>query len=278
MTTASLKLMVRGADSRCFLTCGAAGGRVVRFLICMLICAYSVGCGFIARELHGDASGVDQADAAVAAVTERPVYKISARTPKQLAVQSARVLPKPEFGITPEVQRELDRYMAHERSTVLRVLVRHSEQREQLKRVFEQEGVPAELLSVAAVESQFNPEAKSPAGARGMWQFMRSTARVYGLKISGKKDERTDPLLSTIAAARHLKDLFLSYNDWHLALAAYNAGIGSINRVLARTGLSEFWDLSRNGELPRETSHFVPRVIALSMIVEDPERFGFAVS
>lgn len=236
----------------------------------------SVGCGFVSS--RGLLSGVRDGngkDESVSPATERPEFALTAKGPKQLPVQSARVLPKPDFGLTPEVQRELDRYMAQDRGTVLRVLDRHSEHAEQLGKLFEDEGVPAELLSVAAVESQFNPQALSPAGARGMWQFMRSTAQVYGLKISSRKDERTDPLLSTVAAARHLRDLFLSYNDWHLALAAYNAGIGSINRVVARRGETDFWNLARNGDIPRETSRFVPRVIALSMIVSDPVRYGF---
>jgi membrane-bound lytic murein transglycosylase D len=250
--------------------------RIFALTVVLFTVISSVGCGFVSS--RGLLSGVRDGkgnDAAVSPATERPQFALAAKGPKQLPVQSARVLPKPEFGLTPEVQRELDRYMAQDRGTVLRVLDRHSEHAEQLGKLFEDEGVPAELLSVAAVESQFNPQAKSPAGARGMWQFMRSTAKVYGLKISGRKDERTDPLLSTVAAARHLKDLFHSYNDWHLALAAYNAGIGSINRVVARRGDTDFWELARNGDIPRETSRFVPRVIALSMIVSDPERYGF---
>jgi membrane-bound lytic murein transglycosylase D len=250
--------------------------RMVTLSAAMLVITSSVGCGFISsRVLPFDERDGDKGAKAVSPATEPRNFTVSSKGPKQLPVQSARVLPKPEFGLTPEVQRELDRYMAHDRMTVLRVLDRHSEHVGQLGKVFEDEGVPAELLSVAAVESQFNPEAKSPAGARGMWQFMRSTAQVYGLKISGRKDERTDPLLSTVAAARHLRDLFLNYHDWHLALAAYNAGSGSINRVVARRGDTDFWNLARNGDIPRETSRFVPRVIALSMIVSDPQRYGF---
>jgi membrane-bound lytic murein transglycosylase D len=250
--------------------------RFIALFAVVLTVMSSVGCGFISS--RGLLSGVrdsDSNEAFVSPVTERPQFALTAKGPKQLPVQSARVLPKPDFGLTPEVQRELDRYMEHDRGTVLRVLDRHSEHAQQLGKLFEDEGVPQELLSVAAVESQFNPQALSPAGARGMWQFMRSTAQVYGLKISSRKDERTDPLLSTVAAARHLRDLFLSYNDWHLALAAYNAGIGSINRVVARRGDTDFWNLARNGAIPRETSRFVPKVIALSMIVSDPERYGF---
>jgi membrane-bound lytic murein transglycosylase D len=185
------------------------------------------------------------------------------------------VLPKPEFGVTPEVQAELNRFMTAERQTVIKVLDENSHRYKKTKEVFEGQGVPSELLSVAAVESGFNPHAHSPAGARGMWQFMKSTARIYGLKVGLTKDERLDPDLSSVAAAKHLRDLFNSFNDWHLALAAYNAGSGAVNRVVSARGERDFWDLSRQGALPRETRNFVPRVIALSLIFNDPRRYGF---
>ena len=249
-----------------------------RSLVALLVTTISTGCGLSAfKSSRSDLSSGLNPDVVttVSAVNERPQFSSSGKGPKQLRAQAARVLPKPDFGITPEVQREIDRYLAQERGTVLQVLDRHSAHIDSLGKVFEEQGVPAELLSVAAVESRFNPQALSPAGARGMWQFMSSTARVYGLEISRGKDDRTDPLLSTAAAARHLRDLFVNYGDWHLALAAYNAGIGCINKVLARNGETSFWDLARNGEMPAETRRFVPRVIALSMIVKDPSRFGF---
>jgi membrane-bound lytic murein transglycosylase D len=185
------------------------------------------------------------------------------------------VLPKPDFGVTPEVQAELDRLMTRERGTVLRILDENAHHYEATKKVFEGQGVPTELLSVAAVESGFNPRAASPAGARGMWQFMKSTARLYGLKVGKKQDDRLDPKLSTMAAAKHLRDLFVNFQDWHLALAAYNAGSGAVNRVMTSEGETDFWELSRNGRFPRETRKFVPRVIALSLIFSDPSRYGF---
>jgi membrane-bound lytic murein transglycosylase D len=157
----------------------------------------------------------------------------------------------------------------------MRILDENAHRYEASKKVFEGHGVPTELLSVAAVESGFNPKAASPAGARGMWQFMKSTARLYGLKVGKKQDERLDPELSSAAAAKHLRDLFVSFQDWHLALAAYNAGSGAVNKVMAREGESDFWELARNGNLPRETRKFVPRVIALSLIFADPSRYGF---
>jgi len=199
----------------------------------------------------------------------------SKKAPTQIALRSSRVLPKPEFGVTPEVQAELDRFMTRERATVTKVLDENAHRYEATKKVFEGHGVPTELLSVAAVESGFNPAAASPAGARGMWQFMKSTARIYGLKVESRRDERLDPNLSTEAAAKHLRDLFVSFQDWHLALAAYNAGTGAVNKIMAREGETDFWELSRGGNFPNETRKFVPRVIALSLIFSDPSRYGF---
>jgi len=203
------------------------------------------------------------------------LLRSSRRSPTQLTLQSTRVLPKPEFGVTPEVQAELDKFMTRDRATVMRILDENANRYEETRKVFEGQGVPTELLSVAAVESGFNPKAASPAGARGMWQFMKSTARLYGLKVGLSQDERLDPNLSTVAAAKHLRDLFVSFQDWHLALAAYNAGSGAVNKIMVREGESDFWELARNGSFPRETRNFVPRVIALSLIFSDPSRYGF---
>ena len=230
----------------------------------VLISTATTGCGLLGRGRPAEPSPANES-----------LLKPTKRAPTQLTRQSTRVLPKPEFGVTPEVQEELDRLMTRERSTVLRILDQNAHHYEATKKVFEGQGVPTELLSVAAVESGFNPRAASPAGARGMWQFMKSTARNYGLKVGKKQDDRLDPKLSTVAAARHLRDLFVNFQDWHHALAAYNAGSGAVNKVMTSEGESDFWELSRNGRFPRETRKFVPRVIALSMIFSDPSRYGF---
>ena len=234
----------------------------------VMVTIFGTGCGVIGRTFGGstDSSNLSMANESLLR---------SKRSPAQLSPQTARILPKPDFGVTPEVQAELDRLLTRERATVMRVLDENAARYEASKKVFEGQGVPTELLSVAAVESGFNPQAKSPAGARGMWQFMTTTARLYGLKVGRSKDERLDPLRSSEAAARHLRDLFASFQDWHLALAAYNAGSGAVNRVVNAQGETDFWELSRAGHLPRETRHFVPRVIAFSMIFEDPSRYGF---
>jgi hypothetical protein len=246
----------------------------------------STGCGILASHFSfvgpesqkGTQSMVRTAGRqAVHVAVERPIAS-STKAPQLMSAKAQRVLPAPEFDLTPEVQRELERFLTKDRATVVQVLERREWHSDMLEKVFEGEGVPVELLSVAAIESKFDPLARSPAGARGMWQFMGPTARLYGLKVSGKVDERTDPMRSTIAAAKHLRDLFLSYNDWHLALAAYNAGIGTINKLVNRHGSLDFWHLSREGNMSGETARFVPKVIALAMIVKDPNSYGFDTS
>lgn len=232
-------------------------------VIAVLISVSTSGCGLMARN-SSELSSANEG-----------LLRPSRRSPSQLTLQSTRVLPKPDFGVTPEVQAEIDKFMTSDRATVTRILDENAHRYEATRKVFEGQGVPTELLSVAAVESGFNPKAASPAGARGMWQFMKSTARIYGLKVGKRQDERLDPNLSTVAAAKHLRDLFVSFQDWHLALAAYNAGSGAVNKVMVREGESDFWELARNGNLPRETRKFVPRVIALSLIFADPSRYGF---
>jgi soluble lytic murein transglycosylase-like protein len=128
--------------------------------------------------------------------------------------------------------------------------------------VLHQHGLPTELAGVAAVESGFDPLALSPKGARGLWQFMPETARRYGLLVDSRRDERLDPVKSTHAAAKYLKDLHAQFEDWPLALAAYNSGEGRVERALERLGARDFWTLSRFAALPDETRRYVPAVLA----------------
>jgi membrane-bound lytic murein transglycosylase D len=177
-----------------------------------------------------------------------------------------RKLPPPQLQLTPEVERQLQRYSWRQGSSIEAAVEKNREHLEAMTGIFEDEGVPVELLNVAIIESGLEPRARSGAGAAGMWQFMKSTARIYGLAINLVQDQRMDPVLSTVAAAKHLRDLYLSYKDWYLALAAYNAGPGSVNRAINRSGSRDFWILARGGHLRQETCEFVPRFIAASLI------------
>lgn len=140
---------------------------------------------------------------------------------------------------------------------------RFSEYRDLIAPILAEENVPIELISVAMVESRFNPLALSPKGARGIWQFMPETARRYGLIVQPMNDHRTNPELSTRAAARYLRDLYQQFRDWPLALAAYNAGEARIQRIIEQTGIRSFAEMARRGLLPLETRQYVPGVLAV---------------
>jgi membrane-bound lytic murein transglycosylase D len=140
-----------------------------------------------------------------------------------------------------------------------------------LKREFREAGVPEELVWIAEVESSFNPAAKSPAGARGLFQLMPATARRFGVRTS-PSDQRTDPVQSARAAATYLKILHGTFGSWELALAAYNAGEGRVGRALKRTGASTFEDVA--SVLPCETQMYVPRVLATIALREGRELTG----
>jgi membrane-bound lytic murein transglycosylase D len=141
-----------------------------------------------------------------------------------------------------------------------------------MRKVFREEGVPEDLIFVGLVESAYNPYARSVAGATGIWQFVRGTGRRYGLKQAGVIDERHDPEKSTRAAARYLQDLYGMFGDWHMALAAYNAGEYRVLKVIEKTGIKDFWHMSRRGLLPRETINYVPAVLAAIVIGKEKSR------
>ena len=133
--------------------------------------------------------------------------------------------------------------------------------------------LPLELKYLPVLESGLNPLARSGAGATGLWQFMYATARSQDLVINSWVDERRDPTASTDAACRFLKRLFEMYDgDWHLALAAYNAGPGNVNKAIRRSGSRDFWKVRRF--LPRETARYVPSLIALVYLFEHPVDAG----
>lgn len=133
--------------------------------------------------------------------------------------------------------------------------------------VFDSYGLPAELKYMAVIESALNPGVvNSHSGATGMWQFMYSTGRMYGLTINSIVDERRDPVKATHAAARYIKDLYQIYNDWILVIAAYNCGPGNVNKAIKRSGnKKDYWDIYYR--LPRETRGYIPQYIAAAYAV-----------
>lgn len=157
-------------------------------------------------------------------------------------------------------------------------LTRSDTYMELIKEILKEEGVPEEIAYLPLIESGFNPFARSRAKAVGMWQFIAGTAKRYGLKVNNWVDERRDPVKSTRAAARYLKDLYEMFGSWSLAMAAYNAGENKIQKAINRHGSDDYWDIAQTKYIKRETKEYVPRFIAATLIAENPEDYGVTKS
>ena len=153
-------------------------------------------------------------------------------------------------------------------------LVRSGRYLPMMRRIFEEHGLPQDLVWVALVESGFSPLARSPKDAVGIWQFIEGTAKRYGLKVNDQVDERQDPEKSTRAAARYLRDLYQQFGCWYLATAGYNAGEKRVEGVMNRHDIQDFWTMAQKKLLPQETCNYVPQVIAAALIAKNPEKFG----
>jgi len=141
--------------------------------------------------------------------------------------------------------------------------------------IFSEFQLPSDLIYLSLVESGFNPHAYSRARAAGPWQFMKGTAKVYGLRVDSYVDERRDPVKSTVAAARYLRDLYDLFGTWPLAMAAYNAGEGKVMRALHTAQAESFSDIAKTRLIRRETKEYVPRFMAATIIAKNPDRYGF---
>ncbi len=183
-------------------------------------------------------------------------------------------LPVPDH---PRVSEMLVELQGSRRLTLSRALGRGQRYLPMIQRILEEEGLPEDLAYLALVESHFQPDARSPAGAVGLWQFIATTARASGLRVDWWVDERLDPELATRAAARHLKELYAQFGNWDLALAAYNAGPGGVSRMLAATGARTFWELVAAGAVRSETARYVPKFYAAVAVAREPERYGVEV-
>jgi membrane-bound lytic murein transglycosylase D len=146
-----------------------------------------------------------------------------------------------------------------------------------IQSVFRAEGLPLDLAYIPIIESGFKTNALSRASAKGPWQFMKATAVEQGLKHDWYIDERSDPEKATLAAAKYLKSLYKLFDgDWHLVLAAYNGGMGRVQRAINRAGNDDFWRLSASTRyLPRETREYVPLILAAIIVARNPAQYGF---
>jgi membrane-bound lytic murein transglycosylase D len=171
----------------------------------------------------------------------------------------------------PQVLKWIEFFTTSGRSTFERWLRRSGRYMELFRRALQKEGLPPDLVHLVFVESGFNVNARSVSAAVGPWQFLRGTARLFGLTVNQWVDERKDPEKSTVAAARYLKHLYTMFGDWPLAIASYNAGEGTVMRAVQRQGTSNYWDL----RLPRQTEEYVPQFMAVLEIMRNPEKYSF---
>jgi soluble lytic murein transglycosylase-like protein/LysM repeat protein len=174
-----------------------------------------------------------------------------------------------------KVRHFIKYYSVTARNSFAELLARSGKYMPMIAAVLTQEGLPRELGYLALLESQFIVDSTSRNGAAGLWQFIASTGRRYGLRIDRWVDERRDPVKSTRAAAAYLKDLHDYYGRWFLATAAYNAGPGSVDKALRQSQAKDFWSIKAKAELSEETRNFVPKFIAIALIASDPEKYGF---
>jgi membrane-bound lytic murein transglycosylase D len=144
-----------------------------------------------------------------------------------------------------------------------------------VRKIFRQEGLPEELAYLAVVESGFNPFATSSMNAAGIWQFIPSTGRRFGLRIDDYIDERRDPYKSTIAAAKYLKTLYNMFGSWELAIAAYNCGENCVAKRLESSSATSFSEIKNI--LPSQTKEYVPRFFAILLIANNPEKYELDV-
>ena len=140
--------------------------------------------------------------------------------------------------------------------------------------ILDEYDLPEELIVVSMIEAGLDPKAVSRAQAVGLWQFMYSTGKEYGLNRNWYIDERQDPIKSTHAAAKYFKDLYKEFDDWYLVLAAYNGGWGRLNRALKLHETSDYWQLY---SLPQETKNYIPYYLSAAIIVKNPEKYGFKI-
>jgi membrane-bound lytic murein transglycosylase D len=180
------------------------------------------------------------------------------------------------FGYDRTVESSIDYFSRRKRYSFSQQLGRVARYGELIANIFSERGLPPELLYLPLIESSYNAFAYSPKRAAGLWQFIPSTARKFGLKIDWWVDERRDPVKSTRAAAEYLYNLYNKFGNWGLALAAYNAGEGRISRAINKVDEKSYWRIQKSAHIPRETKNYVPSFIAAASIGIEPGRFGFA--
>jgi membrane-bound lytic murein transglycosylase D len=276
---------------------------MLKYVFLLLVAVSLGGCLYTAQQQvesapeSGDAGG--QRFPVVRA--EEPVVEVSEEAPVELP-ESAEIEHDPLFSALepppavlepidepllpyfddfplsshPRVDKLYTHYTGNGRRTFGRWLERAGRYIPMIQQVFADEGIPQDLAYLAMIESGFNVKAYSWAHAAGPWQFIESTAKLYGMKNDWWQDQRCDIELATHAAAKHLKYLHDRFDgDWYLAVAAYNAGGGKVRKAIRTSGSRDFWELTEGKVLRAETKNYLPKLIAALTIIKDLEAHGF---
>jgi len=191
---------------------------------------------------------------------------------QRLKELDARTPFKVEYN--PSLESVIKQYLKNRRGTLERLMGLSEYYFPMFEQELDKNNLPLELKYLAVIESALNPSAQSRVGATGLWQFMYPTGKMFGLDVSSYVDERSDPIMATEAACKYLKSLNNSFNDWDLALAAYNSGPGNVSKAIRRSGgRTNYWNL--RDYLPRETAGYVPAFLATMYIFEYAKEHGF---
>lgn len=177
--------------------------------------------------------------------------------------------------VNKQVQFYLELFQNKQRPYFEKWLARSTKYLPYIRKQLEKAGLPQDLAYLAMIESGYNPSAYSKSHAVGLWQFMKSTGKDYGLHINSHIDERRNPEKAAIAAIQYLSDLYGEFDSWYLAVAAYNAGQGTIRRAIKRYQTRDFWTLAGKECLHLETKRYVPKLIAAIILAREPEKYGF---
>ena len=192
-----------------------------------------------------------------------------ARPPEE-ASEAAEVFDVP-IELNDKVRAYLALFTGERRDRIQEAFDRAGRYLPMMRAIFQEQGLPRDLVNLAYIESAFKVHAYSRARAVGIWQFIGGTGRKYGLRIDWWLDERRDPEKATRAAAEYLRDLYGIFDSWTLAIAAYNSGEGRVAGTIRRQKTTDFWRL----RLPQETKLYVPAFMAMTILAKDPARYGF---
>lgn len=226
------------------------------------------------KELHSSAQLFSEMLLEVQNPSQEEITMVDLPT-DTLKARLARLDEKTPFNISynPSLESVIKSYLVRKKDLMQRMLTASQFYFPLFEQELDNHDIPLEIKYLAIVESALNPRARSRVGAKGLWQFMYPTGKMYDLDVSSYVDERNDPIFATKAACKYLASLYGVFNDWDLALAAYNSGPGNVNKAIRRSGgYKNYWNIRRN--LPRETAGYLPAFLATMYIFEYAEEHG----